>query len=104
MSFVIYREGHVTDLDLFSTFMSMDHKTRLSPIRVRGQLTGKLVISRNLEHKTYLECNHCFNVFIGSPESQFSRTIESGRVGLLSDLSSGSVLMCTVGGEAGAGL
>ena len=31
MSFVIYREGHVTDLDLFSTFMSMDHKTRLSP-------------------------------------------------------------------------
>lgn len=73
-------------------------------LRGRGQLTGKLVISQNLEHKTYLECNHCFNVFIGSPESQFFRTIESSGVGLLSDLSSGSVLMCTVGGEAGAGL
>ena len=54
MSFVIYREGHVTDLDLFSTFMSMDHKTRLSP-RPRPTVwqTSDLVRScetRNIKH------------------------------------------------------
>ena len=86
--------------------MSMDHKTRLSPgPRPTDWQTGDLVRSRKTRN-----IKHIWNViivlmfFIGSPESQFSRTIESGRVGLLSDLSSGSVLMCTVGGEAGAGL